>query len=46
LTSKKLSAVTYLSGELDEDSITAIRPYVETKLAKAYAEVLDKSIIN
>jgi len=46
LVSKKLSAVTYLSWELDEDSITAIRPYVEDKIAKAYAETLDKSIIN
>jgi len=46
LTAKKLTAVTYLSWELDEDSIVSIRPYVEGKLAKAYAEVIDKSIIN
>ena len=46
LSAKKLTAITYLSGELDEDSIVAIRPYVEQKLAKAYIETLDKSIIN
>ena len=46
LTAKKLSAITYLSWELDEDSIVAIRPYVENKIAEAYKEVLDKSILN
>jgi HK97 family phage major capsid protein len=46
LVSKKLSAITYLSGELDEDSIVSIRPYVESKIAKSYSETLDKSIIN
>ncbi len=46
LTAKKFSASTYVSGELDDDSIINIRPYVENKLAKAYAELLDKVIIN
>lgn len=46
LVAKKFTAVTYLSGELDEDSIVAIRPYVEDKLAKAYVELLDKVMIN
>ena len=46
LVSKKFTAITYLSGELDEDSIVSIRPYVEQKIAKAYIELLDKTIIN
>ena len=46
LTAKKLSAVTYISWELDEDSIVSIRPYVEGKIAKSYSETIDKSIIN
>jgi len=46
LVSKKFSAVTYLSGELDEDSIVSIRPYVEQKISNAYIELLDKVIIN
>ena len=46
LVSKKFSAVTYLSGELDEDSIVSIRPYVEGKIANAYTELLDKVMIN
>ena len=46
LTAKKFTAITYLSGELDEDAIVSIRPYVEDKIAKAYIELLDKVIIN
>jgi len=46
LTSKKFTAITYLSGELDEDAIVSIRPYVEDKISKAYTELLDKVLIN
>jgi len=46
LTSKKFTAITYLSGELDEDSIVSIRPFVEGKIAAAYVELLDKVMIN
>jgi HK97 family phage major capsid protein len=46
LVAKKFTAITYLSGELDEDSIISIRPYIEGKIAKAYVELLDKVMIN
>ena len=46
LTAKKFSTIVYLSGELDEDSIVSIRPFVEDKIAKAYTELLDKVLIN
>lgn len=46
LVSKKFTAITYLSWELDEDSIVSIRPYVEGKISKAYIELLDKVMIN
>lgn len=46
LVAKKFTAITYLSGELDEDTIVSIRPYIETKIANAYVELLDKGIIN
>ena len=46
LVAKKFTAITYLSGELDEDGIVNMRSYVENKMAKAYGEVLDKILIN
>jgi len=46
LTARKLSAIIYLSWELDEDSIIAIRPYIEDKLSKAMVETIDKLLIN
>lgn len=46
-TAKKFSASVYLSGELEEDAKIAggIRSYVEDKLAEAYAELIDKTMI-
>lgn len=48
LTASKFSASVYLTGELDEDARIAggIRNYVEQKLATAYAELIDKAMIN
>lgn len=48
LSAKKLSASVYLSGELDDDAKIAggIQNYVTNKLGKAYAELLDKLMIN
>lgn len=47
-TAKKFSASVYLSGELEEDAKIAggIRSYVEDKLAQAYAELIDKTMVN
>lgn len=46
LVAKKFTAITYLSGELDEDGIVNMRSYVENKMAIAYSETLDKILIN
>lgn len=48
LDAKKYTAVTYLSGELDEDARIAggMRNYVESKMAKAFAELVDKALVN
>lgn len=48
ITAKKLSASVYFTGELDDDAKIAggIRNYVESKLSAAYAELLDKMLIN
>jgi len=46
LSAKKFTAITYLSGELDEDAIVNMRGYVEDKLVKSYQETLDKVLIN
>ena len=48
LSAAKFSASVYLSGELDEDAKVAggIRAHVEQKLGLAYAELIDKAIIN
>lgn len=42
LTAKKYSASVYTSWELDEDSIINIRSFLGDKMAKSYAELLDK----
>lgn len=46
LVAKKFTAITYLSGELDEDGIVNMRGYVENKMSLAYGETLDKVLIN
>lgn len=48
LSAKKYTAITYLSGEVDEDARIAggMRAYVENKMAKAFAELIDKAWIN
>lgn len=48
LDAKKYTAITYISGEIDEDARLAggIRNYVENKMAKAFAELVDKSWVN
>lgn len=42
LTAKKYSSSVYASGELDDDSIINIRTYLGDKMAKSYAELIDK----
>lgn len=48
LDAKKYTAITYLSGEVDEDARIAggMRAYVENKMAKAFAELIDKAWVN
>jgi hypothetical protein len=48
LSAAKFSASVYLSGELDDDAKIAggIQPYVQAKLGNAFAELIDKALIN
>jgi HK97 family phage major capsid protein len=48
LDAKKYTAITYLSGELDEDARIAggMQNYVTSKLGKAFAELIDKVWVN
>lgn len=46
LNASKLTAITYLSGELDEDSIVGMRTYIQDKLAKSFIKQRDALLIN
>lgn len=45
LDAKKYSASVYLSGELDEDSIVAIRPLLVKKFGDSFTKMLDSAIL-
>lgn len=45
LNAKKYSTSVYLSWELDEDSIIAIRPLLVEKFGKSYTKLLDQAIL-